>query len=382
MTESFYRPGLDGVVAGETAISSLADGLRYRGYAFEQLADQASFEETAYLLLHGELPRREELAAFRERVAAARELPEALVELLRSLPPRVPLVDVMRSGASLLAHWDPDAGENGREASLRKAERLLAQLPMILAAAARLREGKEPVPPRPELSLAANLLYMLTRVEPTEAQARALEVSLILYAEHEFNASTFTTRVIASTRSDLHSAVTGAIGALKGPLHGGANERVLEVLQEVGRADRAETWTREALAAKRLIMGFGHRVHLEGDPRATYLKPWCARLAAETGQEEMERAAEAVETVLRAEKNLLPNLDWPMARLYHYLGLPAEAFTPLFAVGRVAGWSAHFIEQGEKNRIIHPRAHYVGAAPRAFVPLGERHWPVAPARES
>lgn len=372
MADSLYRPGLQGVVAGETAISSLADGLRYRGYAFESLADQASFEETAYLLLYGELPNDAALLAFRERLAATRELPEPLLELLRSLSPSVPLIDAMRSGASLTAHWDPDVGDDSREASLRKAERLLAQLPMILAAAARLREGKEPVPPRAEFGVAANLLFMLTRVEPTDAQARAMEVSLILYAEHEFNASTFTARVIASTLSDLHAAVTGAIGALKGALHGGANERVLEVLQEAGGAESAEAWTREALAAKRLIMGFGHRVHLEGDPRATYLKPWCARLAGETGHEEIERAAELVEAVMRAEKNLLPNLDWPMARLYHYLGLPADVFTPLFVVGRVAGWCAHVMEQRVGNRIIHPRAHYVGPAARAFVPLAER----------
>ncbi len=372
MADSVYRPGLLGVVVGETAMSSLADGLRYRGYAFESLADQASFEEVAYLLLYGELPKAAELLAFRERLAATRELPAPLVELLRTLSPSVPLIDVMRSGASLLAHWDPDVADNSREACLRKAERLLAQLPMILAAAARLREEKEPVPPRPELNLAANVLFMLTRVEPTEAQARAMDVSLILYAEHEFNASTFTARVIASTLSDLHSAVTGAIGALKGSLHGGANERVLEVLQEVGGAERAEAWTREALAAKRLIMGFGHRVHLDGDPRATYLRPWCARLAAETGHEEMERAAEVVEAVMRSEKNLAPNLDWPMARLYHYLGLPGDVFTPLFVIGRLAGWSAHVMEQAAKNRIIHPRAQYVGPAAREFVSLAER----------
>jgi citrate synthase len=372
MADPIYSPGLEGVVAGETAISTITGGLEYRGYSVEQLADQATFEETAYLLLHGALPNAAELAAFRERLSAVTELPEPVVDLLRKLPTSASMMDVMRSGASLLAHWDPDAGDSSREANLRKSERLLAQLPMVLASAARLREGKEPVPPKPGLSLAANQLYMLTRVEPSPEWERAMDISLILYAEHEYNASTFTARVICSTLADLHSAVTGAIGALKGPLHGGANERVLEVLQQVGSADRAEAWIRDALAAKQRIMGFGHRVYKDGDPRAAYLKAWCARLAAETGHDDMERMADVIEGIVREEKKLPPNLDWPSARLYHYLNLPVELYTPLFVVSRVAGWCAHVIEQLGANRLIRPRANYIGPASRTLTPLAER----------
>jgi len=371
MADLVYSPGLEGVVAGETAISTIAGGLEYRGYAIEQLAEQATFEETAYLLLYGELPRQKQLDEFRARLAAA-EVAEPILQTLRSLPSGASMMDVMRTGASMLAHWDPETGDNSREANLRKAERLLAQLPVILAAARRLRQGKEPVLPQPGLSLAANQLYMLTRVEPSPAWERAMDISLILYAEHEYNASTFTARVICSTLSDLHSAVTGAIGALKGPLHGGANERVLEVLQKVGSAERAENWIRNALASKQRIMGFGHRVYKDGDPRAAYLKAWCAKLAAETGHEDMEQMADVIERIVREEKKLPPNLDWPSARLYHYLGLPVELYTPLFVVSRVAGWSAHVIEQLANNRLIRPRANYTGPTTRNFVPLAER----------
>jgi citrate synthase len=213
---------------------------------------------------------------------------------------------------------------------------------------------------------------MLTRRQPSPRAVTAMEMSLVLYAELEFNASAFTARVVASTQSDLHSAVTAAIGALKGPLHGGANERVLDVLREVGSPDRAETWIREALAAKRRIMGFGHRVYRQGDPRAKLLKPLCAELAAETGQTAMETTADTIETVVRNEKSLLPNVDWPSARLYHYLGLAVELYTPLFVVARVAGWSAHVIEQLEHNRLIRPAAKYIGPSPRSWVRLQSR----------
>ena len=233
---------------------------------------------------------------------------------------------------------------------------------MILAARHRLVQGKEPVHPHTDLSLAGNLLWMLFRRDPVERLTRAMDISLILYAEHEYNASTFTARVVASTLSDLDSALTAAIGALKGPLHGGANERVLDVLQQVGTANKAEAWVRDALARKVRIMGFGHRVYKTGDPRATLLKPLCRELAAETGNEDMEAMADTIETIVREEKGLPPNLDWPSARLYHYLGLPVELFTPLFVVSRVTGWAAHVIEQLDNNRLIRPRSNYTGPA--------------------
>ena len=366
MTDEIYRPGLEGVVAGETAICTLAGGLQYRGYAVEDLADKATFEEAAYLLLYGELPDQKQLERFHAGLTSVGLLPPPIVAALRAMPASTPMMDVMRTGASLLAHWDGDVADNSHDANVRKAERLLAQLPMILAARHRLAAGEQPVPADTQRGLAANLLWMLSGRAPSARAVKAMDVSLILYAEHEFNASTFTARVVASTLSDLHSAVTAAIGALKGPLHGGANERVMEILMEVGGEQNAERWVREALAAKRRIMGFGHRVYKTGDPRAAYLRTLCGELARETGHEELERTAEVIETVVRQEKNLPPNLDWPSARLYHYLGLPVELYTPLFVVSRVAGWSAHVIEQLDDNRLIRPRSKYTGPARRAF----------------
>jgi len=372
MSEPIYSPGLEGVIAGETAISTIAGGLQYRGYAIEELAQRATFEEVVYLLLYGELPNAEQLEALGARLRAAEEVQQAVITLLRKIPPEAPMMDVMRSGASLLAHWDRDAQDNSHEANLRKAERLIAQLPMLMAARHRLLQGKEPTSPDPKRSLASNILWMLFRKEPTERLVRAMDVSLILYAEHEYNASTFTARVVCSTLSDLHSAVVAAIGALKGPLHGGANERVMEVLAEVEKSGSAEDWVKDALARKVRIMGFGHRVYKTGDPRATLLKVLCAELAEETGNQRMEQMADVIERIVREEKNLPPNLDWPSARLYYYMGLPIELYTPLFVVSRVLGWSAHIIEQLGQNRLIRPLARYVGPSARTWLPLEER----------
>ena len=372
MSEELFSPGLEGVIAGETAISTIEGDLQYRGITVEELAANSSFEETAFLLLQGDLPTQDALSAFRSRLRASAKLPPQIVDTLRGLPSSTPMMDVMRSGASLLAHWDPDVADQRPEANLRKAERLVAQLPLVLATAFRLRRGLEPIAPRDDLSFAGNLLWMLHGVEPRPASSEVLDDSLIMYAEHEFNASTFTTRVVASTLSDLHSAIVAGIGALKGPLHGGANERVLEVLQAVGSVDRAEAWVRDALAKKTKIMGFGHRVYKDGDPRARYLKPLCAALAAESGDESLEQIAEVIERAIWQEKRIPPNLDWPSARLYHYLQLPVELYTPLFVVSRVTGWSAHVIEQLGHNRIFRPRSRYVGSPHRHYVPIGER----------
>lgn len=372
MTESLYRPGLEGIIAGETAVSTIAGGLLYRGYAVEELAEKASFEEVAYLVLYGELPTADQSKAFSERLGHYAPVPEQVIEILRRIPPEAGMMDVMRTGCSLLAHWDPDQTDNSHDANLRKAERLLAQLPVVMAARHRLVQGKEPYGPDRRYSLAENILRMLRRHDPSPSAVRSLEVSLVLYAEHEYNASTFTARVVASTLSDLHSAVTAAIGALKGPLHGGANERVLEVLQEVGSPDRAEAWVRDALARKVRIMGFGHRVYKDGDPRAKFLKPLCDQLAKETGHTGMEAMADTIERIVGEEKKLPPNLDWPSARLYHYLDLPVELYTPLFVVSRVVGWSAHIIEQLDNNRLIRPLAKYTGAPQRSWKPINER----------
>jgi 2-methylcitrate synthase/citrate synthase II len=359
MSKPVYYPGLEGVIAGETAISTIEGGLRYRGYAVEDLADRVSFEQTAFLLLRGELPSEEELAKFRARIAAV-SVPEEIFATLSRLPRVSSSMDVMRTATSMLAHWDEDVHDNSSAANLRKSERLVAQLPIILAGWARIQQGLTPVGPHPERTVAENLLDMLHDTPCSAAAARALDVTLVLYAEHEFNASTFTARVVSSTLSDLHSAITAAIGALKGPLHGGANERVMEILSGIGSREEAAVWVREALARKQLVMGFGHRVYKTGDPRAAYLKSFCQALSAETGQTELEAIAEVVEGAILREKGLHPNLDWPSARLYHYMGLPVSLYTPLFVVSRVTGWCAHVIEQLENNRLIRPRANYRG----------------------
>src|SRR6478735_2807332 len=367
-----YSPGLEGVVAGETAISSIEDGLRYRGYSVAELAEHATFDEVAYLLLYGELPTAAELKAFQARVAMARRLPEPVRQLFFALPKWAPALDVLRTAVSAMAHFDQDMADNSHEANLRKAERLIAQIPVAVADHYRISKGLQPVLAKQELSHSANFLYMLRGTEPTPDEVKALDVSLILYAEHEFNASTFTARVIVSTLSDLHAGITGAIGALKGPLHGGANEKVMDVLRGVGKKENAEKWIRDALARKEKIMGFGHRVYKDGDPRAVYLKELCGQLAKETGNEDFEVMADVIERVIWSEKKLPPNLDWPSARLYDYMNLPVELYTPLFVLSRTSGWSAHIIEQLDNNRLIRPRARYMGEPPRKWKPLAAR----------
>jgi citrate synthase len=372
MSAEIYSPGLEGVIAGETAISTIAGGLQYRGYSIEDLGNYATFEEVAYLILYGQLPNSDQLAGFEKRLQSSAAIAPEIIAALGSIPADASMMDCMRTGASLLAHWDPEVNDSGHDANLRKSERLLAQLPVVLAARHRLRQGLKPVPPDPKRSLASNLLWMLWNEPPTDRAVKAMDVSLILYAEHEYNASTFAARVICSTLSDLHSSVTGAIGALKGSLHGGANERVMEVLQEVGSAGKAEKWIRDALANKKRIMGFGHRVYKEGDPRARYLKTLCGELATETGHQDMEQMADVIEQIVVSEKKLPPNLDWPSARLYHYLKLPVDLYTPLFVVSRVVGWSAHVIEQLDNNRLIRPRARYTGELSKPWKPIETR----------
>lgn len=367
-----YFPGLEGVIAGETAVSTIEGGLSYRGYGISDLAAGATFPEVAYLLLRGELPTEEELADFKTILDESSQVDGAILNFLREIPLHAGSMDVLRTATSALGHFDPQADDDGPEANIAKATRLLAQIPVVIAARYRLTRGLPLVQSDPGLGFAANLLYLIKGRAPTPLEERAMDVSLILYAEHEFNASTFTARVVTSTQSDLYSAIVAAIGALKGPLHGGANERVLEVLQEVGDPDRAEAWVRQALKEKRRIMGFGHRVYKDGDPRATLLREYCRELAAKAGDDALERVADTIQRIVGEEKKLPPNLDWPSARLYHYLGLEVELYTPLFVASRVVGWSAHVIEQSANNRLIRPRSRYNGPALRAFERLEDR----------
>jgi citrate synthase len=371
-TSPAYSPGLEGIIAGETAISTIEGGLRYRGYPVGELAQHCSFDEVAHLLLYGELPTSKELAQFQSRVAAARRLPLPLRDLFQALPKWTPPLDALRTAVSVMAHFDQDSADNSRDANLRKAERLLAQLPVAVADQYHVSKGQQPVMARQDLPHAANFLYMLRGTEASPEEVKAFDVSLILYAEHEFNASTFAARTIVSTLSDLHSAIVGAIGALKGALHGGANEKVMDVVRAAGGVATAEQWTKDALTRKERIMGFGHRVYKTGDVRAGILKTYARAAAQKAGDTTWEDTADTIERVMAAEKNMFPNLDWPAGRLYHALGLEIPIYTPIFAISRVAGWSAHVIEQLGNNRLIRPRSLYTGPASRQVKLVGER----------
>jgi citrate synthase len=370
-----FAKGLAGIVAGQTAICSLSGTLRYRGYDIEPLARAGDFEEVAWLLLHGELPTAAELAGFRQRVAAAaRAIPgpvlEALARLAATAPEASPM-DALRTGVSMLGLVEQDNSPGDRAALLAQAERLLGQTPALLAAWLDLTVGR-PVAPWPDAPLGAALLERLTGRPPTAAETSIFGTTLVLYAEHEFNASTFAARTVTSTGSDMHSAITAAIGALKGPLHGGANEKVLEVIGAIGTADRARPWVEEQFAAKRVVMGFGHRVYKDGDVRAKLLGEMCRELVRGTAGELIETLAAEVEGIMLERKQLKPNLDWPAARVYHALGLPVKVFTPIFVVARMSGWTAHVIEQVGDNRLIRPLSLYVGPAPREYSPLAAR----------
>ena len=366
-----YSPGLEGVIAGETAICTVEGGLSYRGYSVGDLAEHCSFDEVAYLLLYGELPKAAELKGFQARVAAARRLPPPLKDLLAALPKWTTPLDALRTAVSALGHFDQDAADNSHDANLRKAERLLAQIPVAVADHYRLAKASARARAQ-DLGQAANFLVILRDAEPTPDEVKAMDVSLILYAEHEFNASTFAARVIVSTLSDMHSGITGAIGALKGPLHGGANEKVMDILLAAGGPDTAEKWARDALARKERIMGFGHRVYKTGDVRAGILKTYARRAAEAVGETKWEDTADIIERVMAAEKNMFPNLDWPAGRLYHAMNLEIPLYTPIFAMSRISGWAAHVIEQLDNNRLIRPRALYKGPLHRSVKPIAER----------
>ncbi len=372
---SDFARGLAGVVAGRTAICSLDGDLRYRGYAIGPLAEAADFEDVAFLLLHGELPTAAERGAFAGRIAAAaRDLDPAVVEALRLLAARAPgaaPMDALRTGVSMLGQVELDLLPGPRAALLGQAERLLGQVAAILAAWLDLSAGR-PVGAWPDRPLAGALLERLTCRRPTVEEEAIFGTTLVLYAEHEFNASTFTARTVASTGSDMHSSVVAAIGALKGPLHGGANEQVLENLAAIGSIDRAIPWLEERFATRQVVMGFGHRVYKDGDVRARLLGGMCRRLVAGTPGEALEDLADTVERTMLERKGLRPNLDWPAARVYHALGLPMSVFTPIFVVARTAGWTAHVIEQIGDNRIIRPLSQYCGPAPREWKPVAER----------
>lgn len=364
MTEApIYKPGLEGVIAGESDICKVradVDKLIYRGYDTSVLAQEAEFEETAYLLLEGRLPSRAEVAAFKKELNANRGIEGPIVDLIRALPRAMHPMDVLRTGVSACAGWDPDVTDNSRPANIRKAIRLTAKIPTLLGVRQAHLDGRDPSDPDSSLNHAGNLLLLLTGKRPDEDAVAIMDASLTLYAEHGFNASTFTARVCASTLSDLHSAVVGAIGTLKGPLHGGANEAAMEMLEEIGDPAKAEEWVMAALARKAKIMGFGHRVYRTCDSRSVTLKALGRKLAEKRGETLYSDIAEVVEQVMKREKKLFTNVDFPCAWVYKMLGLPVDVYTPIFAAARVTGWAAHVIEQHENNRLIRPSENYTG----------------------
>ncbi len=367
--------GLEGVVANESSICYVfgEEGrLIYRGYDINDLADHSTFEETAYLLLYGELPTRDQLKGFTADLKANQKLDRVVQRVIRDAPRNANPTDVLRTAVSAAVFVDPDRGDNGREAESRKAMRLLAQLPTMVAMFHRLRNDQKPLSPRRGLSLAANFLYMVSGDVPDKDAEHAFDVALILHADHELNASTFAARVIAATLADLHGAVTGAIAALAGPLHGGANTEVMKMLLEIQTPDRAETWIREALVQKRKIMGFGHRVYRTEDPRAAHLRRMAEALGRTAGQPQWSAMQRTIEDVMKREKGLYCNVDFYSASMYYVMGLPLDLYTPIFAVSRVSGWCAHVLEQHADNRLIRPRAEYVGHMDRRWVPARKR----------
>jgi citrate synthase len=367
--------GLADVVAAQTALSDI-DGklgkLWYVGYDIHDLARYSTFEETSFLLHNQRLPDRDELETLSERLVEERELDEFTSGLMSTLAEVSSPMSMLRTAVSASSGYDPDGWDQSAEANERKAMRLIARFPTMIAAFHRLRTEQDMVPPNPKLPHAANFLFMLLGEEPDEEAARAFDICLVLHADHTMNASTFVARVIASTLSDMHSAVTGAIAALKGPLHGGANEAVMQMLEEIREVDKAEVFVKEKLGRKEKIMGFGHRVYKTEDPRATHLRRLSRELGERAADTRWFEISERIEKVVQDEKGLYPNVDFYAASVYHYLGVPHDLMTTVFSASRVAGWSAHVREQLADNRLIRPESEYIGPREQPYVPVEDR----------
>lgn len=372
------KGGLEGVVVADSAICQI-DGqkgeLRYCGYSTDELIEKSSFAETSYLLWNGELPNRAELDKLEERIVAGRKVSGELGFLIHGLATRATPMDALRTIVSAMSADDATVEGNAPadiELSVARAERLTAQLPTIIAAYARVRAGKQIVPPDPELDHAANFLWMLRGERPTEREAAIFDDCLILHAEHGFNASTFAARVVASTLTDIYSTITAAIASLKGPLHGGANTSVMNMLLEIGNEDGVVPFVEDAVANKKLIMGFGHRVYKTVDPRATALERMSEELSRSHAEPKWYRMSKTLQSEIASRKGLVTNVDFYSASTYYYLGIEPDLYTPIFAMSRIAGWTAHVLEQYRNNRIMRPRAQWVGPEPRSYVPCEER----------
>ena len=377
LTMTHAPKGLEGVVATTSKICYI-DGdngvLAYGGIDIHELAEKSNFEETCFLLWHGRLPKPQELKDLRQQLAAERRLDPAIIDFLRSFPKGALPMDVLRTAVSALGLYDRDRASNDHEANIKKAIRLTSQIAMIVAAYDRVRKGKKVVESDPSLSHAANFLLLLNGEKPSETAERALDIALILHADHELNASTFAARVTAATLSDMHSAITSAIGALKGPLHGGANEAVFHILEKIDAsgADPVE-YVRDMLARKQKISGFGHRVYRTEDPRATHLRKMSEDLCRAHNEAKWFEMSHKIEAFVKSEKKLNANVDFYSASTYHVLGIDVDLFTPIFAVSRISGWTAHVIEQLDDNRLIRPRADYIGPSyPQHWVSMNQR----------
>src|SRR5438128_12213168 len=367
-TKPAYSPGLAGVIAGETQICWVDPnaGLAYRGYDIHDLAERASFEEVAYLLLNGELPASKQLLEFTKQIAVERDLPAAVLEMLRLLPRSTHPMDTLRTGVSMLSAFDDEVSDNSHDANIRKSIRLIARVSTLIADAFRIAKAERPLPDRPDLTQAGIFFYKLTAKVPQDWQIRMLDTTFILYADHEFNASTFAARVTASTLAGIYAAVTSACAALKGPLHGGANEESMKMLEEIGTPDRAEAWLQEKLATREKLMGFGHRVYKTGDSRVPIMREIGRDLGRRTGKEQWVPICEELERVMEREKQLYCNVDLYAAPVLTMLGFASPLNTPIFAASRVAGWCAHVVEQHDHNRLIRPRSLYTGPEDRKY----------------
>ncbi len=366
--------GLEGIIAAESTISSIIDDkLTYVGYDINDLAENASFEEVIYLLWNRHLPNRTELTAFKMELRENSDIPVELYQHFKQYPiTKVHPMSALRTAVSMLGLYDEEAEILNEEANKRKAVRIQAKIPALVAAFARIRKGLEPIPARKDLDFSANFLYMLSGKEPSELAARTFDLAMVLHADHELNASTFTARVCVATLSDIYSGITAAIGALKGPLHGGANEAVMVMLMEIDSMENVDTYVQRKLMNKEKIMGFGHRVYRNGDPRAKFLKKLSKELTAELGQSKWYEISERIEEIFVSEKKIPPNVDFYSASIYHVLGIEHSLFTPIFAISRTSGWSAHILEQYDNNRIIRPRAEYIGPGLRKYVTMDQR----------
>jgi citrate synthase len=369
------KAGLEGIVAAQSRISDVngEEGkLIYSGYDIHDLAEHSTFEEVVYLLWHGELPTRAALDELKQQLSAEARLSGGIIDLIGTIPKSAAPMDMLRTVVSALSFFDPDGGDMSDEANRRRAIRLTAKFPTIVTTFERVRNGQKPIEPRKELSIAGNFLFTLRGELPDEVATRTMDVALILHADHELNASTFAARVTAATLSDMYSAIVSAIGTLKGPLHGGANEGVIKNLLEIGSADKVEPWLKQALAKKKKIMGFGHRVYRTEDPRATHLREMSRQLGERTGEKKWYEMSRKMEEVMMREKHLNPNVDFYSATTYYALGIPTDLFTPIFACSRISGWTAHVLEQYKNNRLIRPRAEYVGPRGLKYVPIEDR----------